>query len=166
MPTTENLQAAFAGESQANRKYLAFAKKAEAEGKPMVAKLFRTVADAETLHAHAHFKVMGGVQDTVKNLEAAVAGEAYEFQTMYPAFLKDAEAEKNADAVTNFKFALAVEKVHHDLYRQALAAVKEGRDLEARSIHLCPVCGNLAFGKPPARCPVCGVPMGRWVEVK
>ena len=129
MPTRENLQAAFAGESQANRTYLAFAAKAEAEGRPQIAKLFRAAAAAETVHAHAHLRVMGGVKGTAENLQAAVEGEAYEFQKMYPEFLKEAEAEKNQAAVISFRNAMAVEKIHHDLYAEALESFKAGKDL-------------------------------------
>ncbi len=122
MSSKENLEAAFTGESQANRKYLAFAKKADADGFPQVAKLFRAAAEAETIHAHAHFKVLGGVGDTAGNLVDAVAGEGYEFKEMYPKFLSEAEAEGNDAAARSFRFALAVEEVHHGLYEKALEA--------------------------------------------
>ena len=115
MPTQDDLQAAFAGESQANRKYLAFAAKAEAEGRPQIAKLFRAAAAAETVHAHAHLRVMGGVKDTKQNLQAAIAGEAHEFKEMYPAFIKDAQAEGNTEAVTSFRNANSVERTHYEL---------------------------------------------------
>lgn len=165
MPTEDNLQAAFAGESQANRKYLAFALKADAEGLSQVAKLFRAAAEAETIHAHAHFKVMGGVKDTANNLETAIRGEGYEFREMYPGFLDEAEKEGNTAAVRTFKYALAVEEVHHGLYEQALEAVRDGGDLPAEPIHLCPVCGNTFIGGTPEKCPVCGVGRERFFEV-
>jgi len=166
MATSDNLEAAFAGESQANRKYLAFAKKAEQDGFPQVAKLFRAAAEAETVHAHAHLRVMGGVQDTAANLEAAVEGEGYEFKDMYPQFLSEAESEGAKPAVTSFKYALAVEGIHHGLYVEALEAVKAGKDLPEAKIWVCPVCGNTVKGQPPEKCPICGVPGDRFTEVK
>jgi len=166
MATQDNLQAAFAGESQANRMYLAFAKKADAEGKPGIAKLFRAAAEAETVHAHAHFRVMGKIKTTAENLESAIAGEGYEFKEMYPKFVAEAEKEKNAPALATFRNALAVEKIHHELYSRALKALKEGKDFVAPKIYVCPVCGNTEIGDPPAACPVCGVPGDRFFEVK
>src|SRR5208283_625824 len=120
MPTQDNLQAAFAGESQANRKYLAFAAKADTEGFPQIARLFRAAAAAETVHALAHFRVMKGVADTKQNLQAAIDGEEYEFKEMYPAFIKAAQADGNAEAVTSFRNANSVEKTHYELYSKAL----------------------------------------------
>jgi len=140
MSSKENLEAAFAGESQANRKYLAFAKKADADGYPQVAKLFRAAAEAETIHAHAHLKALGGVGDTADNLVAAVEGEGYEFREMYPEFLSEAETEGDDAAARSFRFALAVEEVHHGLYEKALEAVRGGGDLPAGPIYVCPVC--------------------------
>jgi rubrerythrin len=166
MPTTDNLQAAFAGESQANRKYLAFAKKAEADGYPQIAKLFRAAAEAETVHAHAHFRVMQGVGSTQQNLETAIAGEGYEYQKMYPDFLKAAEGEKNQPAIVTFKNALAVETTHYKLYSDALATLKAGKDLPAASIYVCPICGHTIAGGAPDKCPVCSAPKDRFFEVK
>lgn len=165
MSSSENLQAAFAGESQANRKYLAFAKKADKDGFAQVAKLFRAAAEAETIHAHAHLRVLDGVKGTDENLKAAVEGERYEFQEMYPAFLAEAQQEGNRRAETSFKNALAVEEVHHGLYASALEAVQAGSDLDAASIHVCPVCGNTVGGGVPGRCSVCGVSGDRFFEV-
>jgi len=166
MSTTDNLKAAFAGESQANRRYLAYARKADSEGLPQVARLFRAVAAAETVHAHSHLRVMGGVKSTVANLEDAIAGEAYEFQRMYPEFLSGAETEKNSAAVVTFKHALAVEKVHHDLYTRALAAAKAGSDLSAQKVFVCEVCGYTVLGEAPDKCPVCGAPHTKFSEVE
>ena len=166
MATADNLKDAFAGESQANRKYLAFAKKAEADGYPQIAKLFRAAAEAETVHAHAHFRVMKGVGSTVENLQAAIAGEGYEYQKMYPEFLKAAEAEKNQAAIISFKNALAVEGTHHKLYSDALATLKAGKDLPAASIFVCPVCGHTVVGGAPDKCPVCGTLKDKFFEVK
>ncbi len=164
MGTSENLAAAFAGESQANRKYLAFAKKAEADGFAQVAKLFRAAAEAETIHAHAHLRVMNGVKDTAENLKAAIAGEGYEFTKMYPEFIAVAEEEGNKPALASFRNANAVEKVHHQLYTAALQAVEEGKDLAAAEIHVCPVCG-FTGSDVPDRCPVCGTPKARFVNI-
>jgi len=166
MSTMDNLQAAFAGESQANRKYLAFAKKAEEDGYPQVAKLFRAAAEAETIHAHAHFRVMGGINETMANLEAAIAGEGHEFQQMYPKFLSEAQAEGMKPAEFSFKNALAVEEIHHGLYSKALEAVKSGSDLSTSPIYVCPVCGNTVEGGAPDTCPVCNVPGSKFFEVK
>jgi rubrerythrin len=166
MSTTDNLKEAFAGESQANRKYLAFAKKAEVEGHPQIAKLFRAAAEAETVHAHAHFAVMKGVGSTVENLQAAIAGEGYEYQKMYPTFLAAAQAEKNQPAVATFKNALAVEATHHKLYSDALATLKAGKDLPAVRIYVCPVCGHTVIGDAPDVCPVCGATKDKFFEVK
>ncbi|MFC2030465.1 rubrerythrin family protein [Chloroflexota bacterium] len=165
MATMDNLQDAFAGESQANRKYLAFAAKAEKDGYPQVAKLFRAAADAETVHAHAHLRVMDGIQDTADNLEVAIEGEGFEFQEMYPGYLAEAEAEGNRRAAYSFKNALAVEEIHHDLYQEALASVKAGSDLPEAKIFVCGVCGNTVYGAPPDKCPVCGVAHTRFSEI-
>lgn len=165
MATKDNLAEAFAGESQANRKYLAFAKKAEQDGFAQVAKLFRAAADAETIHAHAHFRVMGGVQGTEANLKAAIEGEGFEFQQMYPKFVKEAEAEDNKPALNSFKNALAVEEIHHGLYSKALEAVKSGSDLPAKKIYVCEVCGNTVESEAPDKCPICNAPKNQFKEV-
>ena len=166
MATSDNLQAAFAGESQANRKYLAFAKKAEEDGYPQVARLFRAAAQAETVHAHAHLRVMGGIQDTAANLREAIEGEGHEFKEMYPEFLSEAESEGVKPAALSFKYALAVEEIHHGLYGEALDAVKAGKDLPETKIWVCPVCGNTVKGTPPEKCPICGVPGDRFLGAK
>jgi rubrerythrin len=165
MATTENLKAAFAGESQANRKYLAFAKQAEADGLPQVARLFRAAAEAETVHAHAHLRVLKGVQGTAANLQAAMDGEAYEFQKMYPQFVTEAEQEGAKDALISFRLAMAVEQTHHGLYSQALQAVKAGKDLPATSIWVCSVCGHTALGEAPDKCPVCAAAKQKFAAV-
>jgi len=165
MATTENLKDAFSGESQANRKYLAFAKKAGANGYPHVAKLFRAAAEAETVHAHAHLRVMGGIQDTVANLQTAIDGEGFEYKEMYPKYVAEAEAEGNTPATVSFKNALAVEKIHHGLYVEALNAVRGGKDLAEANIFVCAVCGNTVLGEPPDTCPVCGAAKAQFFEV-
>ncbi len=165
MPTQDNLQAAFAGESQANRKYLAFAAKAEAEGHPQIAKLFRAVAAAETVHAHAHLRVMKGVGGTKQNLQAAIGGEEYEFTEMYPKFVQEAETEGQKGALNSFRNAMAVEKTHHGLYAEALEALNSGKDLDAAPIFVCDICGHTAVGEAPDKCPVCGAAKSKFKEV-
>lgn len=165
MGTMENLAAAFAGESQANRKYLAYAAKADKDGFPQVAKLFRAAAEAETIHAHAHLRAMGGINSTLENLEDAIAGESHEFTDMYPGFIAEAEKEGNKKAVTTFKFAMPVEEVHHGLYAKALEAVKGGGDLPEASILICPVCGHTIEGSAPEKCPVCNTPGKKYIEI-
>lgn len=154
MPTTEeNLDTAFAGESQANQKYSAFAEKAEKDGFTNVAKLFRATAKAEAFHALGHLKAAGGIKSTAQNLETAISGETYEFTEMYPPMLKQAQAEGHK-AKTMMKWALEAEKVHAELYSKALKAVKAGKDLDTE-VYLCPACGHIEFGKPSANCPIC-----------
>lgn len=166
MPTKENLMAAFAGESQANRKYLAFAKQADRDGFKQVARLFRAAAEAEAVHAHAIIGAANGVKTTKENLAEAIAGEHYEFTGMYPGFLKEAAAEGNKPAETTFKSANAVEKIHHELYTQALNAVNAAKDLPPSEIHVCSVCGNTVIGEAPDRCPVCGAPKNKFFAVQ
>lgn len=150
--TRKNLQEAFAGESQANRTYLAFAKKAEQEGLLQVAKLFRAAADAETVHAHAHLRTLGGICDTAENLRTAIGGETHEFTSMYPRMIAEAEAEGEQAALRNFKFANAVEQEHAALYQKALDSL--GRN-EAVDYYVCQVCGHTHEGEPAGSCPVC-----------
>ena len=166
MATSENLANAFAGESQANRKYLAFAKRAEADGYPQIARLFRAAAEAETVHAHAHLRVMGGIKTTAENIQAAIDGEGFEFKEMYPQFVAEAQAESNKAAVTSFQNALKVEEIHHGLYSQALATLKAGKDLPQATIFVCMVCGNTVLSMPPDKCPVCQSPKTKFAEVK
>ena len=150
--TQENLMAAFAGESQANRKYLAFAAVADKEGMPQVAKLFRAAAAAETIHAHAHLKNAGHIGTTEENLKAAIEGETYEFTKMYPEMIKDAEAEGNTAVAKYFDFANKVEEVHANLYKKALA---DPKGLASTDYYVCRVCGYTHEG-PCDSCPVCG----------
>ena len=165
MPSTnDNLKVAFAGESQANRKYLAFARQADKEGYPQIAKLFRAAAEAETLHALAHLGNLGGVGSTLENLRAAVSGETYEFAEMYPPMVEQAEAE-NHKARHMLGFANAAEKVHAGLFSQALQALESGADLSKMDVYLCPVCGDVEFGNPPDRCPICGAPASKYQKI-
>jgi len=161
----DNLKEAFSGESQANRKYLAFAKKADEEGYSQIAKLFRAAAEAETVHAHAHLRVMDGVKDTSANLHAAIEGEGAEFREMYPKFVAEAQAEGQRPAEISFRNALAVEKIHFDLYSKALEAAAAETDLPSTSIYVCPVCGNTVEGGVPDVCPICKVPGSRFIEI-
>ncbi len=157
MPKTdENLKNAFSGESQANRRYTAFARKAEEEGFPQVAKLFRAAAEAETIHALNHLRIMGEIKSTAANLEAAVAGETFEFQEMYPEYLKAAQQEGNRQAAWSFDVANKVEQVHANLYKKAIEELKGKKDLVGRDYYVCSVCGNTAEGYPPEKCPICG----------
>ncbi|MCE5312373.1 MAG: rubrerythrin family protein [Nitrospiraceae bacterium] len=151
--TTENLKEAFAGESQANRKYLAFAKKAEQEGFTQVAKLFRAAADAETVHAHAHLRELDGVKSTKENLQEAIDGETHEFQNMYPAMIEQAKAEGVKGALRSFEFANTVEKTHAELYKKALQQLGSNQEVD---YYVCQVCGHTAEGEAPDTCPVCG----------
>lgn len=162
--TDSNLKDAFAGESQANRKYLAFARKAEQEGFSNVARLFRTAAEAETIHALGHLNAMGGVGPTADNLRAAFAGETYEFTEMYPPMLQQAIADDHR-AKRMFGYAMKAEAVHAKLYQMALEAVSQGKDLAETRFYLCPVCGNIELGSAPATCPICGTKAEKFVEV-
>ena len=146
------LMEAFAGESQANRKYLAFAKQAEKEGYTQVAKLFRAAAEAETVHAHAHLRVAGGIKSTAENLKAAISGETHEFEHMYPEMIAAAQAEGNKDAERSFTFANKVEKVHAGLYEKALANLEKQENVD---YYVCIVCGYTCENEPPEKCPVC-----------
>ena len=150
--TEQNLLDAFAGESQANRKYLAFSKKADKEGYAQAAKLFRAAAAAETVHAHAHLRTLKGVGSTADNLKEAISGETFEFKTMYPAMIEDAKAEDEKAALRSFTYANDVEKVHADLYTQALENLD---NLEAVDYYVCNVCGYTCENEPPDECPVC-----------
>jgi rubrerythrin len=161
--TIEDLKTAFAGESQANRRYLAFARQAEEEGYPQVAKLFRAAAAAETVHALTHLRAMGGVASTADNLRAAIGGENYEVDTMYPPFIKDAEEEGNKKAYNAFKWAWEVEKVHASLYAQALELMEtSGREADGPDYYVCPICGYTHERGAPDKCPVCGTPGKRF----
>ncbi len=165
MSTIDNLKDAFAGESQANRKYLAFAQRADVEGFPQVARLFRAAAAAETVHAHSHLRAMEGVKDTVENLKAAIEGEGFEWKEMYPPYLAEAEEEGHKRAALSFGFALPVEKTHYDLYGGALKAVQGGGDLPAEDMHVCEICGHTVAGDPPDKCPVCKAKKERFFKV-
>lgn len=166
MSTIDDLKEAFAGESQANRKYLAYGEQAAKDGFPGVAKLFRAIAAAETIHALAHLRAMDGVGGTVANLTEAMAGEKHEFTEMYPPMVATAEAEGNKRATRSMRHALEVEKVHYDLFGKALAAVTAGTDLVDAHTRICPHCGHTVIGEATDFCPVCGCKGDRYLEIE
>ncbi len=159
----EDLKAAFAGESQANRRYLAFAQAADQAGFPQVARLFRAAAAAETVHAHNHLRAMDGIGTIEENLKEAIGGENYEYTSMYPEFIQDAEAEDNKKALRSFKYAMEVEKEHETLYTAALDQL--GQETEEYDYYVCPVCGHTHPRCAPDKCPVCGASGSRFEKI-
>jgi rubrerythrin len=164
--TEGNLQEAFGGESKANRRYLFFAEKADREGYPQIARLFRAVAEAETVHARNHFNAMDGVGSTKENVLAAATGEHYEFTRMYPPFIDDAKRENNERAIRSFEYANEVEQVHHGFFEEALEALKAGQQLKDEPYFVCQVCGNTVSGEAPEKCPICGAPRKAFTKVE
>lgn len=164
--TENNLKEAFSGESQARNKYTFFSVKAEEEGKPQIAKLFRAAAMAEKIHARNHFKAMNGVESTADNLKAAIQGENYEHSDMYPKFIKDAEEEGKSQALKSFQYANEVEKVHEELYKKALEATESEENMEEENIYVCQVCGNTVLGEAPDKCPICGAPKKKFEKIE
>lgn len=158
--TMENLKNAFAGESQANRKYLAFAQKAEQDNKPFAARVFRAAAEAETLHAHSHLRAMKGIGSTEENLKEAIGGETYEFTEMYPPMIQDAEAEGEKAAARGMTLANEAEKVHAEMFKKALAD-----PAKAAKVFVCMVCGHLAEDHAPDACPICGAKGSTYKEI-
>lgn len=150
--TEKNLKEAFAGESQANRKYLAFAKKAEEEGYLSIAKLFKAAAEAETIHAHNHLKELNGIKSTKENLLEAINGETFEFENMYPKMIEEAKSEGKEGAVRSFHYANEVEKIHAQLFKKALENIDKKENVE---YYICPVCGNTFENEAPDKCPIC-----------
>lgn len=165
LKSDENLKEAFAGESQANRHYLFFAEKADQEGLPQVARLFRATAEAETVHARNHFNVLDGVGATKDNVMAASIGEHYEFTRMYPGFIDRAEQEENTKAKRTFHLANEVEQIHHRIFEETLKALNEGKEIKEEPYFVCQVCGNTVAGEAPEKCPVCGAPRSRFKQV-
>lgn len=161
--TLENLKEAFAGESQANRKYLAYAKKADQEGHPQAARLFRAAAEAETVHAHAHLRAMEGIGNTAENLRDAIAGETHEFKNMYPGMVEVAEAEGHTQAATSFKHANQVEEKHAELYQEMLDNL-DGEQ-EEYPYFVCPVCGNTVGRAAPEKCPICATSGSKFMKI-
>jgi rubrerythrin len=159
----DGLREAFAGESQANRKYLAFAKKAEQEGFKQVGKLFKAAAEAETVHAHAHLRELNGVKSTKENLQEAIGGETHEFTKMYPQMIEDAKTEDNKGALRSFTYANEVEKVHAELYQKALDNLGKEAEVE---YYVCQVCGMTVENEAPDACPVCGAKKAAFKKVE
>ncbi|MCC7201310.1 MAG: rubrerythrin family protein [Nitrospirae bacterium] len=162
--TLRSLKEAFAGESQANQKYRAFAKKAEQEGFPNIGRLFRTTAEAERIHAEGHLNSLDAVGSTSRNLQAAIDGETYEYKEMYPPMLREAESEGHR-AKRMFGYAVRAEEVHARLYKMALEAVQRGEDLSETNFYLCPVCGHIEIGNPPQSCPICNAKGEKFIQV-
>ncbi|MGC8961868.1 MAG: rubrerythrin family protein [Candidatus Bathyarchaeia archaeon] len=162
--TRSNLETAFSGESQAHMRYLIFSKKADEEGFPNVAKLFKAIAFAEQVHATNHYKALGSVNSTRDNLQAAIDGETYEVEEMYPVFNEVArfQGEKEGERTTGW--ALEAEKIHAGMYQKARQAVAEGRDIEDVEIQICSVCGYTVEGEAPNRCPICGATKDRFIR--
>jgi len=163
--TEGNLQEAFAGESQANRRYLFFAGRAEKEGHPQVARLFRAAAEAETVHARNHFNAMDGVGSTRDNLLAAVMEEHHEFTRMYPPFIEQAKSEESERARVSFEYANEVEQIHHERFQEALKALEAGQQPKDEPYLVCQVCGNTIAGEAPEKCPICGAPRDRFKQI-
>ena len=164
--TQKDLMDAFAGESQANRKYLAFAKAAEKEGKANLAKLFRAVAEGETIHALKHLAASGAVKSSLENVKAALAGETYEIENMYPGFILDAQNDNEKIAEVSFFGANEVEKIHQGLFADALSEIETGNDIGKIQYHVCTVCGNLFSGEVPDNCPICKVPNDKFIVIE
>jgi len=164
--TIDKLMAAFAGESQANRRYLAFAKKAEEEGLSQVAKLFRAAAEAETVHALNHLRIAGKVGMTVANVDEAISGETYEFRQMYPEFITIAQKENNKQAEWSFNVANQVEEIHADLYKKTQEAIKAKKPLPTVDYYVCKVCGNTVERDAPEKCPICGAPKAQFTRIQ
>lgn len=162
--TDENLKSAFAGESQANRRYLAFAKKAEEEGFTQASKLFKAAAEAETIHALNHVRISGEVKSTMDNLNAAVSGETHEFKKMYPEFISVAKEENNRQAAWSFEVANKVEQIHAGLFQKAIDAMKAKNEMAEIDYYVCSVCGNTVEGSAPDRCPICGAPKDKFFK--
>jgi rubrerythrin len=160
--TKENLSEAFAGESQAHIKYLAFAARAKKEGKPNIARLFQAIAHAEQVHAINHLKELGGIGDTVANLESAIGGETFEVEEMYAAYLEVAELQGERGAKRSMTYAFEAEKIHADMYGDAKKTAEAGEDIQIDEVYICPVCGFTHIGEPPDRCPVCNAKKERF----
>jgi len=163
--TIENLKSAFAGESQANRRYLAYSRKAEEEGLQQIAKLFRAAAEAETIHALNHLRIMDEIKSTTENLGTAVSGEIFEFKTIYPEYLAEAKNEGNKQAVWSFDVANKVEQIHANLFSKAIETLQTGKKLASVDYFVCGVCGNTVEGAAPEKCPVCGAPKAKFFKI-
>ena len=163
--TSGNLEHALAGESQANRKYLFFAERAEEEGHKQIGRLFRAAAEAETVHARNHLKVMDGIKSTSENLRVAIGGENHEFTEMYPGFIKQAEIEGKDKAKDSFDLANQVEQIHHGLFQAALGALDGGQHMDEKPFYVCQYCGNTVEGEAPDKCAICGAPKSMFKRI-
>ena len=162
--TEENLKGAFAGESQAHMRYLAFADAAEKEGKANTARLFRAIAYAEQVHATNHLRELGGISDSAANLQEAINGETFEVEEMYPAYDAVAKLQGESGAIRSIHYAIEAEKIHADMYKSAKAEADAGKDTEIGNVYICPICGYTVEGDAPDKCPVCGAPREKFVE--
>lgn len=162
--TEENLKAAFAGESQAHMRYLIFSEKAEREGYPNVARLFKAIAFAEQVHATNHYRELGGINASPQNLQVAIDGETWEVEEMYPAYLAVAQLQEEKGAQRSMGYALEAEKIHAAMYKGAKKAAEAGKDLEIGALYICSVCGHTVEGEPPERCPVCNAKREKYVK--
>lgn len=174
--TAENLKSAFAGESQAHMRYLAWGDKAKQDGFPVVETLFNAISYAESIHAKSHFRVLKdekgpadstsggafGIGTTSENLQLAAEGEHYEITEMYPAFIKDAEASNEKAAIRSMELALEAEKSHEDLYLKAKEYTDQGKDADFAGIYVCEVCGYASYGEQEDRCPICNAPKEKY----
>jgi len=163
--TFENLREAFTGESQANRRYIAFSKRAEDEGYPQVAKLFRAASEAETVHALNHLRIMKEVKSTLENLNTALEGESFEYSKMYPGFIEQARKENKSDVVWSFDVANKVEQIHAGLFTKAIKSLKIEKKMESIDYYVCQVCGNTVEDKAPDKCPICGAPSQKFKKI-
>jgi rubrerythrin len=163
--TVDDLKSAFAGESQANRRYLAFARKADEEGFSQIGKLFRATAEAETVHALNHLRIANDVGSTAENIDTAIAGETFEFKKMYPEYVNDAKQEGNPQASWSFEVANKVEQIHAGLFSKAIRLLKSKKELPQVDYYVCSVCGNTVEGVAPERCPICGSPQAKFFKV-
>lgn len=164
--TKENLEAAFAGESQASRKYTYFAENAETSGNKQIARLFRAASEAETIHGRNHLRVLGEIKSDKENLQSAIGGENYEFTEMYPAFIDQAKKDNDKSAARSFDYANEVEQIHHRLFQAALKDLESGQALSDEPYFVCPVCGNTVEGSAPDRCPICGTPGSKFKKIE
>ncbi|MCS7114368.1 MAG: rubrerythrin family protein [Nitrososphaerota archaeon] len=160
--TEENLKSAFAGESQAHMRYLIFAEKAEEEGFPNIARLFRAIAYAEQVHATNHYNALGMIRGSAENLQVAIDGENHEVEEMYPAYGAVAKLQEEKGALRVMEWALQAEKIHSGMYQKAKQAAENGKDIKLGSVYICKVCGYTVEGQEPDRCPVCGAPKGKF----
>lgn len=156
--TQQNLESAYSGESQAHMRYLIFSEVAEREGKPNIARLFKAISFAEQVHATNHYRNLGNINDTVKNLDMAIGGETFEVEEMYPSYDAVAKLQEEKEAARGIHYALEAEKIHAEMYRKAKEAALQGKDMELGTVYICPVCGYTVEGEAPQFCPVCGAP--------